>query len=127
MAQQNDNPQSAFARNITNAQKVVVGNDQPENQWKDTVFAGSDLAAAVHSLKQTPGKNIITFGGAGFASSLIAAGLVDEFHLIVNPTVLGKGLSIFSNQPAAMNLELKSAISYPGGVVVLQYQKTVDQ
>ena len=35
------------------------------------------------------------FGGAGFASALISAGLVDEFQFYVNPTVLGDGVRIF--------------------------------
>lgn len=124
MAQRADNPQSAFAQNITAAQKVIFGDSVDEAKWDNSVLADGDLTSTVHNLKQAPGKNLIAFGGAGFAASLIAANLVDEFHLIVNPTVLGNGLSIFSSTPSAMSLELLSATTYSDGIVVLRYAKS---
>lgn len=123
MAKQTGNPESAFARNITNAQKVIFGTSLKDARWENSTIAKGDLASVVHSLKQAPGKNLLAFGGARFASSLINADLVDEFHLIVNPTVLGSGLPIFSTIPSARDLTLVSATPYPDEVVVLRYAK----
>jgi dihydrofolate reductase len=123
MAKQTDNPESAFARNITNAQKVIFGTSLKTARWKNSTIANGELVSAVRDVKQAPGKNLLAFGGARFASSLINADLVDEFHLIVNPTILGSGLPIFSTIPSARDLTLLSATSYPVEVVVLQYAK----
>ena len=53
------------------------------------------------SIKQSrslsEGKDIIVYGGAGFVSSLIKEGLIDEYHLFVNPTATGNGMTIFKS------------------------------
>ncbi|MFL6324147.1 MAG: dihydrofolate reductase family protein [Nitrososphaeraceae archaeon] len=48
-------------------------------------------------IKSEDGRNIIVYGGASFDSSLIKAGLVDEFHLFINPTAIGSGMIIFKD------------------------------
>ena len=123
MARRSDNPQSAFAKNITKAHKVIFSRDTPEVRWANASAATGDLTSAVNALKKAPGQNLITFGGAGFARALIAADLVDEFHFIVNPAVLGKGEPILTGSPGTMKLELISSKAYSDGMVVLQYAR----
>ncbi|WP_404927688.1 dihydrofolate reductase family protein [Mesorhizobium sp. ORM16] len=60
------------------------------------------------------------FGGAGFASALIAARLVDEFQLFINPAVLGAGRRIF-DQGGFGRLRLLGSKSYACGMVVSRY------
>ena len=121
MAEKHDNPQSGFAKKITEAQKVVFTKTLNQSAWEHTVLAKGDLIEEVNTLKKTPGRNIIAYGGATFASSLIQSGLVDEFHLIMNPSALGSGLSIFNERRSPLNLSLLHSTSYTGGIVVLQY------
>jgi len=123
MAQRPDNPQSAFAENITKAHKVLFSHDTPEVRWPNASAAAGDMVSAVNALKKAPGKNLITFGGAGFAKALIAADLVDEFHFIVNPTILGKGSPILTGSPGKMKLELMGSEAYSDGMVVLRYAR----
>ncbi len=92
-----------------------------QSAWEHTVLAKGDLIEEVNTLKKTPGRNIIAYGGATFASSLIQSGLVDEFHLIMNPSALGSGLSVFNERRSPLNLSLLHSTSYTGGIVVLQY------
>ena len=63
------------------------------------------------------------FGGAGFASALISAGLVDEFQFYVNPTVLGDGVRIFETT-GFQKLKLLGCKGYPSGMVVSRYAST---
>jgi dihydrofolate reductase len=123
LAQRPDNPQSTFAESITMADKVVFTTTLARSMWDNTTLAKGNLVDEVLSLKRVSGKNIIAFGGAGFASSLIEAGLVDEFHLIVNPVVLGAGLSPFKKINSPLNLHLIKAIPYGHDIVVLKYLK----
>ncbi|EFH83437.1 dihydrofolate reductase family protein [Ktedonobacter racemifer] len=122
VAEKHDNPQSGFARKITEAQKVVFTKTLNMSEWHNTVLAKGDLAEEVNKLKNISGRNIITYGGATFASSLLQAGLVDELHLIINPSILGSGLPIFDKIRGAQRLSLIHSASYKGGIIVSQYK-----
>jgi dihydrofolate reductase len=74
----------------------------------------------VKALKNQPGKDIIVYGGAQFASALIANDLVDEFHLYINPVAIGDGLSIFKDKKP---LKLEKSVPYSNGIVVNTYVK----
>lgn len=80
-------------------------------------MASGDLAKEVADLKAKEGKPIIAHGGATFARSLIAAGLVDQYHLLVHPVALGSGLPIFSALTTPRRLHLVSAKAFPKGAV----------
>lgn len=66
---------------------------------------------------------MIAYGGATFVSDLIQQGLVDEFHLFVNPAAIGNGMSIFKNLNGRQDLKLVKAIPFPCGIVVLNYEQ----
>ena len=77
-----------------------------------------DLAAAVQTLKKQPGKDIMVYGGANFASSLISQNLVDEYYIFRCPVAIGSGLTIFNQQKI---LSLESSIAYKNGKVLEKY------
>jgi dihydrofolate reductase len=85
--------------------------------WADPYVASGPMAEEVKKLKSAAGKAIIAHGGAGFARSLIATGLVDEYALLVHPIVLGRGLPIFSDLSAPKQLKLIRSIAFPAGAV----------
>jgi dihydrofolate reductase len=115
------NPDFAFARRIVEARKVVFSKTLPETKWAGTELARRPLAEEVRALKAEPGRDLIAFGGAGFASALIAHDLVDEYQFYVNPVALGDGLSIFQGRDAEAPLALREAEGYACGVAVTRY------
>jgi dihydrofolate reductase len=90
--------------------------------WAEAYVASGDLAKEVADLKAKEGKPIIAHGGASFARSLIAAGLVDQYHLLVYPVALGNGLAIFSGLTAPRRLDLISTKVFPHGSVARIYR-----
>jgi dihydrofolate reductase len=90
--------------------------------WAEAYVASGDLAEEVAKLKAGDGKPIIAHGGAGFARSLIAAGLVDQYALLVYPIALGKGLPIFSDLATPRRLKLISSKAFPKGAVAQIYR-----
>lgn len=66
------------------------------------------------------------FGGADFVSSLIKKGLIDEYHLIVNPTTMGEGMTIFNSLDIIQKFEPTQSKLYPGGKTVLSFKPKKD-
>jgi dihydrofolate reductase len=97
------------------------------DSWLHPIVAGKDLVADIQRLKAEDGKPIIAHGGASFASSLIAANLVDVFHLVVHPVVLGRGLPIFAELENPVHLKLESLRQFDTGVVAKTYRPTYSQ
>jgi len=91
------------------------------DSWAGARVFDGDLAAEIKALKAEPGKSIVAIGGAGFVQSLIATGLVDEYHLAIHPVVLGSGLPIFSGIEMPLYLKLMDTKVFPKGVVAKTY------
>lgn len=90
--------------------------------WAEAYVAAGALADEITRLKAQDGKPIIAHGGASFARSLIAAGLVDQYVLLVHPIALGKGLPIFSDVATPRRLKLMSSKAFPAGAVAQIYR-----
>jgi len=121
IAGQKDNPQSVFAANVVAAHKHVFSRKPRQSRWDNTTTTTENLATEVLRLKELPGKNMIAYGGATFANALVRTGLIDEYHFIVNPAILGKGVSIFNKMDDILRLTPASARVYPCGITVLIY------
>jgi dihydrofolate reductase len=137
----NQIPKAVFSRqapailrnvNTTTALNDVRGNarsgqsaePQPgAGSWADAYVASGDLAEEIAKLKAQDGKPILAHGGASFARSLVAQGLLDQFTLLVHPVALGKGLPVFSDLAAPMPLKLMGSKAFPGGSVAQIYRK----
>lgn len=116
----NEIPKAVFS---SQAASMLLGKLQPgSGVWDQAYVAGGDLAEEVAKLKAAEGKPIIAHGGAGFARSLIAQGLVDQYTLLVCPLALGKGLPIFSDLAARQRLRLVSSNSFTGGTMAQVYR-----
>ena len=111
-----------FAKKMVDIPKVVFTKTLTQSVWHNTVVATGDLVDEINVLKNQEGKDIIVYGGATFVSALIKHGLIDEYHLFVNPTAIGTGLSIFGQLDQNLSLTLVNATPFACGEVVLQYQ-----
>ena len=76
----------------------------------------------VARLKEQPGKQLAV-GGAGLASSLMRAGLIDEYRLFVQPVVLGGGTPFFGALDEPIELELVETKTFGSRVVYVRYRR----
>ncbi len=73
------------------------------------------------NLKRLPGKNIAIFGSSDLATSLIEAGIIDEYRIIISPTVLGEGKPLFKGIKNKFSLRLIQVREFDSGNVLLYY------
>ena len=111
---------------FTESPKVVFSKTLDESQWDNTVLAKGDLVEEINTLKNQEGPDIIAYGGATFVSNLIKHGLIDEYHLFVNPAAIGSGMPIFQKLESKQKLKLVKAVPFACGIVVLNYEPKRD-
>jgi dihydrofolate reductase len=117
-----DHPSYAFAKKMIETPKVVFTKTLNKSEWVNTDIATGDLTDEINKLKRQNGKDIIVYGGASFDSSLIKAGLIDEFHLFVNPAAIGNGMTIFKDLNEMQKFTLVKSIVFDCGIVLLHYE-----
>ena len=113
-------PASAVDK-MNNCTKVVFTKTLERSEWANSILAKGDLVEEITRLKEQDGGDIIAYGGATFVSALIRHGLVDEYHLFINPSAIGNGMTIFKGLERRQSLELVKAAAFDCGVVVLHY------
>ena len=121
-----NNPDTPFAKKMVDTPKVVFTKTLDKSSWNNTTLAKGNLADEIADLKKQNGKDILVFGGAGFVSSLIKEGLIDEYHLIVNPTAIANGMTIFNSLDTIQKCSPIQSKLYPGGKTVLSYKPKND-
>jgi dihydrofolate reductase len=127
----NEIPKAVFSREGPAILQVAPARGAPgqapalqpgAESWAEAYVAGGDRAEEIARLKAQDGKPIIAHGGAGFARSLVAQGLVDRFDLLVHPVALGRGLPIFSDLAGPRRLKLVGSRAFPGGAQAQIYR-----
>lgn len=102
--------------------KVVVSRTLPQPDG-DVRVIRDDLDTQVRALKAAPGKDLLLTGGTQLASELTALGLIDEYHLVVHPVVLGGGKPLFLGQKERLGLDLVESRTFDGRTVLLHYDR----
>jgi len=121
-----NNPKFTFARKMVDIPKIIFTRILDKPFGKNTSLAKENLADEMEKLKNQDGKDILVYGGAGFVSSLIAGGHIDEFYFFVIPVMINKGMRIFDLLGKRQKLSLISATPYECGVTVLHYKLNND-
>ena len=114
-----------FADRINSIDKYVVTSTltQDDLTWQGSrLLEGDDVVASVRALKEQGGRDIQVLGSLTLARTLIAADLVDEYNLMVEPIVLGGGKRLFPDDGVARPLELVRATTATTGVQVCTFR-----
>jgi dihydrofolate reductase len=109
-----------FAKVLGDTRKIVVSNQKLEFTWRNSEQLEGDLVHAVTVLKKEPGGNIGMSGSISVVRALLAAGLVDELHLLVHPIAVRTGMRLFDDGDT-IPLRLLSSETFTTGVVNLVY------
>jgi dihydrofolate reductase len=117
-------PDNPFAAKMNGLPKFVASQTLASATWAPTTILAGDIAARVAELKRRPGRELQIHGSARLAQSLLAAGLIDEFRLVIAPVVVGSGRRLFPDGGAPTGLRLIRNDTTSGGLAVHVYQYT---
>jgi len=90
-----------------------LGTDAATESWDTARAATGDLREEIARLVNEPGGEIVAHGGAAFASSLVAEGLIDEYRLLTLLVALGQGLPLFAGVSSRIAFELVDVTRFP--------------
>lgn len=113
---------AGMAKALGDARKIVVSNQNLQFTWRNSEQLKGDLVEVVTALKNEPGGSDIAMSGSvSVVRQLLAAGLLDELHLLVHPIAVRKGMRLFDESDAPLSLRLVSSKTFATGVMYLIY------
>jgi dihydrofolate reductase len=113
-----------FAKAFEEVERIVVSRTLPHVDDPRSTIIRDNLKEEILKLKMLPGKSIST-GGVDLPAQLIKFGLVDEFHIVIHPVLVGEGRRLFYDMvlPENINLRLFQTKTLKSGCVVMHYKK----
>lgn len=114
-----DDPQG-FAKRMNSLPKYVASKSLERADWNNTKLIDGELVEAVKKIRAETDGDILIYGSASIVHQLMPAGLIDEFRLMVYPTILGRGTRLFPGGVAA-RLALIENKPLRDGIVLLRY------
>ena len=112
---------AGFAKALGDARKIVVSRSPLEFTWRNSEQMRGDFVESVTALKNGPGGPIALSGSVSLVRQLLAAGLLDELHLLVHPIAVRKGMKLFDEGTPSIPLKLLSSEAFTTGVLNLVY------
>ncbi len=103
--------------------KLVFSTTLEKVEWENTRLVKNNLVEAISKLKNEAGKDIAIFGSSDLAVTFIEHDLIDEFRIMVNPTVLGGGKPLFQGIKSKLDLKLIRTRTFKSGNVLLYYEE----
>jgi dihydrofolate reductase len=102
--------------------KVVFSTTLEKAEWQNTRLARTNPVEEVSRLKRQPGANLMIFGSGTLLTALAPAGLIDEYRVVINPVVLGRGKPLFREIVERIDLQLLKTRTSACGDVILYYR-----
>lgn len=95
----------------------------PWGNFEEASIIKKDTEKEIARLKEQAGKDIVIWGSLSLVQSLFNSDIIDEYQLIVCPSVLGKGRKLFREDSRIMSMNLLDAKSFNDGCVLLKYAR----
>jgi dihydrofolate reductase len=112
------------AKGMNSSPKIVFSRTLKRADWANTLLVKNDMLGEVRKLKQQSGKDLTILGSGSIVAQLAQAGLIDEYQILLNPVVLGKGTTMFEGLESKLTLKLTKTRTFGNGNILLCYEPT---
>ena len=106
---------------INTMAKYVASTTLRDLEWENSHLIEGDVAEGVAKLKQQSGQDLVMYGCRDLMHRLLEHDLIDEYRVLVQPVLLGKGRNFIKDGAKRVNLDLVDTTVTPRGVSVLTY------
>jgi dihydrofolate reductase len=114
------NDKTEFGAKINTLPKIVFSKTITSMDYPNVTVV-ADIVEEIKNQKSQEGKNLILYGGCGLVTSFAKLGLIDEYHLMTIPVILGSGLHLFEGVKQ-IDLKLVSSKVSSTGIIVNHYE-----
>jgi dihydrofolate reductase len=112
--------ETGYAARMNGLPKIVASSTLEKPNWGETEVWNGDIVASARKYREKGEGTALIFGSASIVHQLAPAGLIDEYRLMVYPTILGAGKNLFA-AGAKRELSLVESQRFGGGIVLLRY------
>jgi dihydrofolate reductase len=114
--------EQAMAQPLNTLPKYVASTTLSEPlKWQNSTVLRGDIGDAVAALKQESGKDLHIIGSTELVKTLMKRGLVAEFHMMIDPVLIGGGKRLFPNDGALVPLQLVDSKVTASGSILATY------
>jgi dihydrofolate reductase len=111
-----------FTTHMNAATKYVVSRTlEDADAWQNSILLRGEAVDTVAELKAQPGTDLSINGSASLVRSLHAAGLIDDYTLLIHPLTLGSGTRLFDGPAPLTDFELTGSVTTTTGVIIAHY------
>jgi dihydrofolate reductase len=110
------------AQGMNSSAKIVFSRTLNKADWVNTRLVKDDMLGEVRKLKQQSAKDLTILGSGSIVAQLAQAGLIDEYQVLLNPIVLGKGRTMFEGVKNKFILKLTKTRTFGNGNILLCYE-----
>jgi dihydrofolate reductase len=114
------NDEAGYAARMNSLPKYLASSRAGQGAWANTRALGADLVADAKRVKEEIEGEILIFGSTSIIHQLQAHGLIDEYRLMIYPTILGRGKPLFA-PGGQLRLSLIENRQFGDGIVLLRY------
>ena len=112
----------AVARPMNEKPKIVFSRTMGKPTWNNTRVVKGKLADEVRKLKKESGMNMTILGSGSIVAQLAPEGVIDEYQVVMNPVVLGKGRTMFEGVDKKLDLKLTRSRTFRNGNTLMCYE-----
>ncbi|MDG0815162.1 dihydrofolate reductase family protein [Bdellovibrio svalbardensis] len=116
---------SPIVKSMNELPKLVFSRTLEKVEWENSRLAQGAISDEVATIKKQPGKDVVILGSAELAASFMKLRLIDEYQILLNPILLGKGNPLFKEMDERMKLSLIRSKVRKNGVVELYYRNQI--
>jgi len=114
------------AEGMNKADKIVFSRTLKKAGWNNTRLVEDNIVEEIMKMKRMPGKDMTLLGSGSIVTLFAEQGLLDEYQIMVDPVVLGRGTPIFKGIKHKLDLKLIATRTFKSGVVLLSYQPAMN-
>jgi len=111
------------ARGMNSAEKIVFSRTLTRVDWNNTRVVKDDMLAEIRRLKRESGKDLTVLGSGSIVAQLTGERLIDEYQVLLNPVVIGRGRTMFEGVKDRLPLRLTKTRVFGNGNVLLTYER----